>query len=118
MRRIVQALAKMPSFPILKAAQLGDKLGMTGPGFLGSLGLDSQIPRGLCGESQVLRCVFLSESAQRAIAKVAARISEPTSFPNLPFPPPHPPALLRGGGGGQAGPCVSINVVPLSSGAG
>ena len=72
MRRIVQALAKMPSLPIHKAARLGDKLGMTGPGFLGSLGLDSQIPGGLWGESQVLRSVFPSESAQRAIAKVAS----------------------------------------------
>ena len=94
------------------------KLRMTGPGSLGSLRLDSQIPRGLWGKSQVLGCVFPSESAQRAIAKVAARIPEPTSFPNLPFPPPPTPALLGGGGGGQAGPCVSINEVPLSSGAG
>lgn len=104
MRRIVQALAKMPSLPIHKAARLGDKLGMTGPGFLGSLGLDSQIPGGLWGESQVLRSVFPSESAQRAIAKVAARISEPTSFPNLPFLPHHPRLCCGVGVGGRLGP--------------
>lgn len=76
------------------------KLGMTGPGSLGSLRLDSQIPRGLWGKSQVLGFVFPSESAQRAIAKVAARISEPTSFPNLPFPPPPPPGSAGGWGWG------------------
>lgn len=80
------------------------KLGMTGPGFLGSLRLYSQIPGGLWGESQVLRCVFPSESTQRAIAKVAARISEPTSFPNLPFPPPKPWLCCGVGVGGRLGP--------------
>lgn len=81
------------------------KLRMTGPGSLGSLRLDSQIPRGLWGKSQVLGCVFPSESAQRAIAKVAARIPEPTSFPNLPFPPPLHPGSAGGlGWGGRLGP--------------
>lgn len=66
------------------------------------------------GASHVLGCVFPSESAQRAIAKVAAQISEPTSLPQ----PPLPSSSDGGRGEGQAGPCVSINEVPLSSGAG
>lgn len=101
MRRIVQALAKMPSFPILKAAQLGDKARDDWPRIPRQPGLDSQIPRAPWRESQVSSCLPFGIRPESHCQGGSQDWSQPasTSLSAL-----TPPALAAGWGGGRLGP--------------